>query len=335
MGRSKLIGWNDLCMEIISDLSEDQILRAAKALKKGHLVAFPTETVYGLGADATNSEAIAKIYSVKNRPINHPLIVHISAVNKLDKWVEDIPDYALDLASEFWPGPMTLLLRRSSLAKDFITGGLDTVAVRIPQNSIALNFIQEFEKIGGSGIAAPSANRFRAISATDALAVLEELGEFCSQQDLILDAGQCSIGLESTIIDCTSVKPEILRLGGLLKSRIEKNLGFKVKDKSQLNNKKAPGSHRKHYSPRALVRINSIPKPFDGFIAMKSEPTPKGAVRLASPETLEEFGQTLYSSLRLGDRLDLKVIVVILPEESGIGEVIRDRLNRASYLIED
>ena len=200
-------------MEIISRPTQNEIKRAAKTLKDGHLVAFPTETVYGLGADATNEKAVSRIYSVKGRPTDHPLIVHISSINQLDKWTIDIPEYALMLASEFWPGPMTLILKRSSLAKDFITGGQDNVGVRVPAHPTALAMLAKFDEAGGHGVAAPSANRFGAVSPTTSAAVDEELGDYLGTGDLILDGGQSQVGIESTIIDCTNSAPKVLRPG--------------------------------------------------------------------------------------------------------------------------
>ena len=182
-------------MEFISNCTADAISNAAKALIDGHLVAFPTETVYGLGADATNEKAVSRIYSVKGRPSDHPLIVHISSMNKLDQWAIDIPDYAIKLAREFWPGPMTLILPRTDLAKDFITGGQNNVGIRVPAQPIALALLKKFEELGGQGVAAPSANRFGAVSPTTARAVEEELGSFFDKNDLVLDGGPCLVGI--------------------------------------------------------------------------------------------------------------------------------------------
>jgi L-threonylcarbamoyladenylate synthase len=176
-------------MEIISNPTQVEIKKAAQALKDGHLVAFPTETVYGLGADATNEKAVSRIYSVKGRPTDHPLIVHISSINQLDKWAVDIPEYAIKLAKEFWPGPMTLILKRNKIAKDFITGGQDNVGVRVPSHPVAIGLLSEFEKLGGSGVVAPSANRFSAVSPTNTYAVTEEIGGKLSKSDIIIDGG--------------------------------------------------------------------------------------------------------------------------------------------------
>ena len=182
-------------MHIISNCTQEAINKAAQALIDGHLVAFPTETVYGLGADANNSKAVARIYEVKARPTDHPLIVHISSINQISKWARDIPDYAITLARKFWPGPMTLILKRSYLAKNFITGGQENVGLRVPNHSLALALLTQIESLGGEGVAAPSANRFGAVSPTTSLAVDEEIGKNLNQEDLILDGGACSIGL--------------------------------------------------------------------------------------------------------------------------------------------
>ena len=212
---------------IISE-NKKLISEAASRLKLGNLVAFPTETVYGLGADATNKKAVARIYEVKGRPTEHPLIVHISSIKHLDKWARDIPEYAVNLARTFWPGPMTLILPRTDLAKDFITGSQDNVGIRIPSHTVVLALLKEFESLGGLGVAAPSANRFGAVSPTTATAVEIELADFLSENDQILDGGPCLIGVESTIINCAQNKPSILRPGAVTKEMIEDTLGITI-----------------------------------------------------------------------------------------------------------
>ena len=197
-------------MEIINNPTEVDIKKAAQALKDGHLVAFPTETVYGLGADATNEKAVSRVYSVKARPTDHPLIVHISSINQLGKWAIDIPDYAIKLARKFWPGPLTLILKRSDLAKDFITAGQENVGIRVPEHQAAQKLLKQFEDLGGLGVVAPSANRFGAVSPTTSNHVKEELGETLRTFDLILDGGPSSIGIESTIVSCLDSQPVIL-----------------------------------------------------------------------------------------------------------------------------
>ena len=317
-------------MEIISNCTQDVIEKAAKALTDGHLVAFPTETVYGLGADATNEKAVSRIYSVKGRPADHPLIVHISSINQLEKWAIDIQEYAIKLARDFWPGPMTLILKRSELAKDYITGGQSNVGLRVPSQPIALALLAEFEKNGGLGIAAPSANRFGAVSPTTASDVGEELQSYLTSDDLILDGGQCSVGLESTILDCTGPVPIILRPGAITKEMINNSInidGVKSDNKSDI---RVSGSLESHYSPKAEVFIDLPPNPGDGFIAMNDIPTPSGVIRLASPISIEEYAKDFYNALRLGDRKGLKRINVIQPEGSGLAEAIRDRLSKAA-----
>ncbi len=317
-------------MEITKNPIQDEIKRAAKALKDGHLVAFPTETVYGLGADATNENAVSRVYSVKSRPTDHPLIVHISSVSQLGKWAIDIPEYAVDLSKEFWPGPITLILKRSNLAKDFITGGQDNVGIRIPAHPIALELLKEFEILGGFGVVAPSANRFGAVSPTNKEAVNEEIGNRLSKNDFILDGGACSIGLESTIINCTSIKPTILRPGAITPSILESD------DKTNVINPgdksiKFPGSLEAHYSPRAKIVLGGIPDVGAGYIALSDIATPSGAIRLAAPENTNEFAKSMYEAFRQGDRLNLKTIVVISPIGQGMAIAIRDRLEKASH----
>ena len=315
-------------MREIMDCTGVAIKRAAKALKDGHLVAFPTETVYGLGADATNERAVRRIYSVKGRPANHPVIVHIPSIKSLEIWAEEIPTYALKLAKEFWPGPMTLILKRSSFVQDYITGGQENVGVRVPSHPVALKILGEFESIGGAGIAAPSANRFGAVSPTSAHAVEAELDFFLSPDDLILDGGQSSIGLESTIIDCTNAIPSILRPGAITSEMIEKMVG-RISD-SKVNVIKAPGLFKSHYSPKAKVKLGKHALPGDGFLALEFVPTPLGAHRLAAPINVDEYAKKLYVALRLADELGIKTIVAMPPEGAGLAEAIKDRLNKAS-----
>ena len=317
-------------MEIISNPTHDEIKIAAKALKDGHLVAFPTETVYGLGADATNENAVNRIYSVKGRPTDHPLIVHISSINQLDKWARDIQNYAIKLAKEFWPGSMTLILKKSELAKDFITGGQDSVGLRVPDQSAALKLLNEFEELGGFGIAAPSANRFGAVSPTTAKAVEQELGIFLDIEDLVLDGGDSEVGVESTIIDCTKDSPVVLRPGAITNEMIENTTGFKVRfnqDKSEI---RASGLLETHYSPKAKVVLDETAEPGDGFIALASIPTPTGVIRLASPENIEEYARALYGALRAGDQKGLKKIKIIQPKGDGLALAIRDRSGKAA-----
>jgi len=317
-------------MEFISNCTADAISNAAKALKDGRLVAFPTETVYGLGANAIHEKAVARIYSVKGRPTDHPLIVHISSINKLEDWARDIPDYTVQLAREFWPGPMTLILPRKDIAKDFITGGQNNIGLRVPDQPIGLALLKKFEEIGGTGVAAPSANRFGAVSPTTAEAVNEELGGFFDQGDFVLNGGPCRIGLESTIIDCTGSAPMVLRPGAITKEMIEIATGNRLGDTDQVIVIRVPGLLKRHYSPKAKVVINSEPKAGEGFIALSSIPTPSGAVRLGSIDNTEQFAHDIYELLRIGDSKGLTKISVILPAEGALVEAIRDRMTKAA-----
>jgi L-threonylcarbamoyladenylate synthase len=316
-------------MEIISGYTQGSIEKAAMALKNGSLVAFPTETVYGLGADATNEKAVSRIYSAKGRPTDHPLIVHISSFNFLDNWAIDIPEYALKLARDFWPGPMTLILKRSNLAKDFITGGQESIGLRVPDHLVAQVLINEFEKLGGFGVAAPSANRFGAVSPTTADAVEEELGNFLQANDLILDGGHSYIGLESSVIDCTKDNPVVLRPGAVTTQMIQTTTGCKTLFSQGISDVRAPGLMKSHYSPKAKVVIGINADPGDGFIALKSVPSPPGVIRLASPANVEEFARVFYNALRSGDQKGLLKITVCEPGGDGLATAIRDRLSKA------
>jgi L-threonylcarbamoyladenylate synthase len=321
-------------MSIISNCTASAIKDAADTLGKGDLVAFPTETVYGLGADATNKDAIARIYKVKGRPTDHPLIVHISSLTNLDKWARDIPEYAVNLARAFWPGPMTLILPRTDLAKDFITGNQDNVGIRIPSHTVALALLKEFEDQGGLGVAAPSANRFGAVSPTTISAVEIELGDFLSESDQILDGGPCLVGVESTIINCTQNNPSILRPGAVTKEMIEDTLGITI-DLNTSNSEsiqiKAAGLLESHYAPNAKVFLNGSPTIGDGFIALDSVTTPAGAVRVAAPKTNEEYAQVLYEAFRFADFKGLERVFVIPPIGDGIAVAINDRLAKSAF----
>ena len=314
--------------QFISNCSADALAVAGAQLKAGHLVAFPTETVYGLGADATNSHAVARIYEAKGRPADHPLIIHIASMDRMGEWASDVPEYAITLARKFWPGPMTLVLRRSELAADFVTGGQDTVGVRVPEHIVALGLLQAFEKIGGIGIAAPSANRFGRVSPTNALAVIEELDQYLSKDDRVLDGGSCSVGVESTIIDCTGNAPKVLRPGAISNEMIEESTGLKITESDFMI--RVSGSLENHYSPAAKVLLDETPVQAQGFIANANIQTPPGVIRLASPESDDEFAQILYSALRQGDAQGLSEVVVIQPKGIGIAVAIRDRLARAA-----
>jgi L-threonylcarbamoyladenylate synthase len=315
--------------QFLSNCAADTLSSAAESLKNGALVAFPTETVYGLGADASNEKAVARIYEVKGRPQDHPLILHIASIDDIHYWATDVSEYAMALANKYWPGPMTLIFKRSDTAKDFVTGGQDTVGLRVPDHALALELLQECKKIGVPAIAAPSANRFGHVSPTTAVAVQEEIGAYLSAQDLILDGGPAQVGLESTIIDCTGDMPKILRPGAITEAMIEEATGLKVsEDKdSQI---RVSGSLEKHYAPNAKVILDAQAIAGQGFIAPADVATPPGAIRLASPANTDEYARTLYSALRDGDAQGLETIAIIQPSGDGLAIAIRDRLMRAS-----
>ena len=334
--------------QFLSKCSAEAMTSAAANLLAGSLVAFPTETVYGIGADACNADAVARIYSVKGRPADHPLIVHVASMDALGDWADDVPEYAISLARDFWPGPMTLIVKRSELARDFVTGGQDTVGVRVPDHPVALGLLEAFARAGGKGVAAPSANRFGNVSPTTAQAVADELSDYLGDADQILDGGACEVGVESTIIDCTGDAPRILRPGAVTVAMIEASTGLRVGSRFVLNDDdlagitingqavKAPvirvsGSLDSHYAPAATVLLDQSPVAGQGFIAMADVATPDGVVRLASPKTHDEFARVLYSTLRAADELGLKTVVVAQPAGDGIAIAIRDRLKRAAF----
>jgi len=250
-------------------------------------------------------------------------------MQRMGDWARDVPEFAIALARDYWPGPMTLVLQRSALAEDFITGGQDTVAVRVPDHVVALALLQEFENIGGHGVAAPSANRFGQVSPTSAQAVSEEIGQYLNEGDQIIDGGACAVGVESTIIDCTGAAPRILRPGAITIAMIEQSTGLAVAGVSG-NEIRVSGSLENHYAPAAAVLLCETPLPGQGFIALASIQTPPGVIRLASPVDDQEFAQVLYSALRQADAHGLAEVVVVQPIGAGIGVAIRDRLARAA-----
>jgi L-threonylcarbamoyladenylate synthase len=319
--------------QFLSKCSADVISGAATNLLVGNLVAFPTETVYGLGADALNKQAVARVYQVKGRPADHPLIVHLHSMEVMGQWVEDVPEYAIALGRDFWPGPMTLIFRRSNLAQDFITGGQGTVGIRIPNHVVALALLEAFHNLGGRGVAAPSANRFGHVSPTTAKAVSDELTQYLQPEDQVMDGGPCSVGVESTIIDCTGEHPRILRPGAITEDMIKESTGLSVimtKSSEESENIRVSGSLEKHYAPAAKVLLDQTPVVGQGFIALSKWVTPTGVTRLAAPNNTDEFARDLYTALRKADELGLQEVVVEQPQGDGIAIAIRDRLLRAS-----
>ena len=319
--------------QFVSQCTTDALQLAATTLLHGNLVAFPTETVYGLGADALNKQAVARIYETKGRPTDHPLIVHLHSMQVMGQWVADVPEFAIALARDFWPGPITLIFKRSTLAQDFITGGQDTVGIRIPNHVVALSLLEAFHNLGGRGVAAPSANRFGHVSPTTAQAVSDELSEYLKAEDQILDGGACAVGVESTIIDCTGSAPRILRPGGITVEMIKASTGMTPltsDDANTVEEIRVSGSLEKHYAPAAKVILDVAPNAGQGFIAIKESVTPEGVTRLAAPTNTDEFARDLYAALRKADEMGLAEVVVEQPQGEGIAIAIRDRLERAS-----
>ena len=311
---------------------------AARALADGHLAAVPTETVYGLGARADLPHAIARVYAAKGRPADHPLIVHVRDAAELGAWAREVPDYARTLAHAAWPGPLTLVLRRTDRAGDFVTGGQDTVAVRVPSHPLmrtVLDRLAGFTGDPGIGIAAPSANRFGRVSPTTAAHVQVELGLLLGPDDVILDGGPSEVGVESTIVDCTGDLPVVLRPGHVSAGDVMRITGLEVGASSSV---RAPGTLASHYAPSAAVRIVdadtlATTPPDDaatGVLALAAVPTPVGLVRLSAPDDAAEYARVLYAALREADALGLARVLAVPPPADGVGAAVIDRLQRAA-----
>jgi L-threonylcarbamoyladenylate synthase len=312
------------------------IEKAAGVLRAGGLVALPTETVYGLGANAEDPDAVARIFQVKGRPPSHPLIVHIGAAEQLGDWVEDVPATARLLAERFWPGPLTLVLRRGPRVPLEATGGLETVAVRMPDHPVALALLSAF----GGGVAAPSANRFGSVSPTTADHVRAELGDAV---DFVLDGGPCEVGVESTIVDATGDAPTVLRPGGVTREDLEAVLGrpLAVPSTSRV---RVPGQHPSHYAPRARVvlvepekvvaeaeRAQESGHQVGVFLPPSLADAPvKAHAVVAVPGSMTAYAHGLYEFLRELDRQGCDLIVASLPAEEGLGLAIANRLRRAA-----
>jgi L-threonylcarbamoyladenylate synthase len=321
-----------------SSPSSDEIDRAVQVLLDGGLVAFPTETVYGLGADGSNPDAVRKVFSVKGRPPGHPLIVHVPSASFLDELASEPSEHARRLADAFWPGPLTLLVRRRpDRVPDEVTGGRDTVGVRVPAHPVALELLRRF----GGGIAAPSANRFGRVSPTTAAHVRADLG---SDVDVVLDGGPSDIGVESTIVDCTADPPEVLRPGGVTFEALAEVLGRPVGVWLGDRDVSAPGTLPMHYAPRARVVV--VERIDDVARQVEDERVRGSRVAVLAPDLVDglspdvhdlgpaggpdDYARVLYDRLREADRHDVDVVVVVPPAEHGVGRAVRDRLARAA-----
>ena len=303
---------------------------AARALQSHGVVAIPTETVYGLAAIARDPVAVERVFAIKGRPTDHPLIVHLARPDLLDEWAVDVPDWAYTLAEKFWPGPMTLVLPRASRVLDVVTGGLPTVGIRVPSHPVA----QALLALVGDGLAAPSANRFGRVSPTTAQHVLAELGDvLVAGRDAILDGGASSVGVESTIVDCTDDVPRILRPGAVSAAQVEEATGLEVLEGGST---RAPGTLPAHYAPQAMVVLVEAPDVVhapagSGLIAPAHIETPEGLVRLAAPVDSSAYAHDMYAALRDADDRGLTGVIVVPPDASGIGLAVRDRLRRAAF----
>jgi L-threonylcarbamoyladenylate synthase len=312
----------------------DAIRHAAKLLREGKLVAFPTETVYGLGADAENPAAVRAMFAAKGRPADHPVIIHLADSSQLGSWASEVPEHAQLLAAAFWPGPLTLILRRSRRVSDLVTGGLETVGLRVPGHPVAQNLLREF----GGAIAAPSANRFGRVSPTQARHVVEDLDGLL---DLILDGGPCQVGLESTIIDLSGSLPAVLRPGGITAEQIAAVLQQSVGGNSA-SAPRVSGSLSSHYAPRARVELleeaNLLSRAAQltaagqrvGVVASLTLAVPPSVIHLPLPADDAEMARTLYATLRQADELSCDVVLASLPEAHGLGAAIADRLRKAA-----
>jgi L-threonylcarbamoyladenylate synthase len=319
---------------------------AAAALRAGQLVALPTETVYGLGADASNPEAVAAIFRVKGRPTNHPLIVHIADASAVGEWAAEVSPEATRLADAFWPGPITLLVRRSALVGDWVTGGRDTVGLRVPGDEIAIELLRAF----GGGIAAPSANRFGKVSPTSAAHVVADLG---ADVDVVLDGGVCSVGVESTIVDVSGSEVVVLRLGGVSVEALADVLGFRPRveqARAKVGEAVAPGMLAAHYAPFAKVLLcgaDEVAALAAGLLT--DDPGTDGApmvLGVLAPTSLDDlpvevlelepagegadYAHSLYGRLRQADRLGITHLLCVPPRSVGMGAAVLDRLQRAA-----
>ena len=315
-----------------------RIAQAVEVLKQGGLVAVPTETVYGLAADATNEAAVRAVFAAKGRPADHPVIVHVADANAIDDWARDVPESARALAAAFWPGPLTLVLKRSPRVLDVVTGGQDTVGLRCPAHPWAQALLQAF----GGALAAPSANRFGRLSPTTAEHVRADLGEKpAGAVDLILDGGACPVGIESTIVDLSGAQPTLLRPGAITRLDLEQALGTPVAEPG-VDAPRAPGQLERHYAPRTPLEVVPVDRlgsrlaalfhlrvavlaPADALRTLRATP----AVQMAAPADPREYARDLYSNLHALDAAGVERIVVAAPPHGADWSAIHDRLKRA------
>ena len=305
---------------ILDGNNESEIDECVKALRAGSVIGIPTETVYGLAAIATNSSAINLVFTIKERPTSHPLILHIADVSMLDDWATNISSEARALCKKFWPGPLTLILHKSDKVLTEVTGGRDTVAIRCPNHSVTTKLLKKLN----DAIVAPSANKFGKVSPTTAKHVVNDLG---SDISIVLDGGDCSIGLESTIIDCTTTPPQLLRTGAITAEHILRECNITVVAAS--GESRAPGMLEKHYAP--VCRVVLVSSSQEGLIEAQRYVADGFKVRLLDlTEDLDKFARLLYSSLRTADKDGINVAIVVRAPMKGIGFAINERLEKAA-----
>jgi L-threonylcarbamoyladenylate synthase len=304
-----------------------EVRRAAQILRAGGLVAFPTETVYGLGADASNAAAVARLYKVKGRPADHPVIIHFASADAAFQWGRDIPDSARTLANKFWPGPLTLIVKRSAKAKDFVTGGQDSVGLRVPSHPVAQALLKEF----GGGVAAPSANRFGQVSPTTAQHVRADLG---ADVDLVLDGGPSEVGIESTILDVSGGEAVLLRPGTISRASLQTIISIHEKSGSSPRHS---GGLERHYAPRTPARLvpthefdREIAKLKDRVAVLAfSRPDERVDFWIRMPREPQAYAQRLYAALRELDGAGCAEILVEAPPVGPEWAAVSDRLSRA------
>ena len=304
-----------------------EIRKAAEILRAGGLVAFPTETVYGLGADASSAEAVARLYATKGRPADHPVIVHFESAERAFTWANQVPQTARKLADRFWPGPLTLILKRSKLAKDFVTGGQDTVGLRVPSHRVAHELLEMFQ----GGIAAPSANRFGLVSPTTAAHVRADLGD---DVDLVLEGGPSEVGIESTIVDLSTGSAVLLRPGAISREDLEQLLNVK---EAGLSSPRHSGGLERHYAPRTparLVSTHDLDKEIEKLkqrvaVLAFSRPDERVDYWLRMPRKPGAYAQKLYAALRELDTAGCEQILVETPPDTADWAAVRDRLQKA------
>jgi len=302
-----------------------EVRRAAQILRAGGLVAFPTETVYGLGADASSEKAVARLYAVKRRPADHPVIVHFASADDAFDWASEVPDAARTLAKQFWPGPLTLILKRSFKAKDFVTGGQPSVGLRVPSHPVARQLLKEF----GGAVAAPSANRFGQVSPTTAAHVREDLGQ---DVDLVLEGGPSEVGIESTIVDLSSGSAVLLRPGAITRQEIDAI----VRVTGEQSAVRHSGGLERHYAPRTPARMvpahaldKEISKGKSVAVLAFSRPDERVDFWLRMPREPRAYAQKLYAALRELDSAGCEQILVEAPPDAPEWAAVRDRLKRA------